>query len=95
MPKMGLEATLDELEKGQTWPGTRAVKFAVPIDDLKKYGLRKPKGTPDEQQYISIWQLDICEQGGQPASFWGFRLLDAAKKAYDMKYPNQAVGNGS
>ena len=38
MPKMGLEATLDELEKGQTWPGTRAFKFAVPIDDLKKYG---------------------------------------------------------
>lgn len=94
MAKMGLEATLDALEQGQGWPGTMAVKYAVPIEKLKDYGLRKPKGTPDDQQYISIWQLNIGGQGEQPTTFYGFRLLDAAKKAYDWKFP-QAVASGA
>lgn len=92
MPKMGVEAKLDELEKGLTWPGTQLQKFAIPADDLKKFGLRKPKG-PD-QQYYAVWQLNIGEQGGQMTSFYGLRLVDAVNKAFDWKFPAAQATNG-
>lgn len=93
MPKMGFEALLDELEKDQTWPGTTIQRYVVAAEDLKKYSLQRKKGV--DATHYSIWALGIGVTGGQFVYFYGHRLLDAAKKAYEWKtsaQPAKAAG---
>lgn len=84
MTKMGLGSTIEALEVGYVWPGTSITRAFVPLDDLKKYGLRKPKKEEDAD-YYSLWVLGVGEAGQQLTYFYGFTLIDAAKKAYEWK----------
>lgn len=93
MPKMGLQATIEAVEQGMAWPGTTISHVAIAADDLKKYGLRKPKG--DERTHYLVWALGVGEMGAQLTHFFGFDMLDAAKKAYAWKFPNAEVAIGS
>jgi hypothetical protein len=92
MPKMGFESVIEEVEKGYTWPGTTMQRYAVPAEDLKKYNLQRKKGS--DATHYSLWCLGVGESGGQLTYFWGHRLLDAAKAAYEWKYPQQAANGG-
>lgn len=85
MPKMGFEMLLAEVEKGYQWPGTEMKRYIIAAEDLKKYGLQRKKGT--EATHYPIWVLAVGDYGGVLSYFYGHRLLDVAKKAYDWKFP--------
>lgn len=86
MKKMAFEATLEALERGYTWPSTQLYRTVVPADDLKKYNLQRKKGS--DQVNYSIWVLATGEMGQALTYHYGHRPLDAAKKAYEEKFPN-------
>lgn len=92
MPKMGFEATIDEVEKGYTWPGTTMQRCHIPAEELKKFGLQRKKGS--EATHYTIWCLGVGESGGQLTYFYGHRLLDAAKLAHEWRYPAQTQNAG-
>lgn len=94
MAKMAFEATLEAVEKGFTWPGTTMQRYVVAAEELKKYNLQRKKGS--DATHYSIWCLGVGESGGQLTYFFGHRLLDAAKLAYEWRYPaEQAQAGGA
>lgn len=88
MPKMGLEATIEEVEKGFNWPATQFARAAVATVDLPKYKLRKRT----DDQYHIIWGMGVGEMGKEVTWYFGHRMLDAAKKALEAK---GGGGNGA
>ena len=90
MAKMAFEATLDALEQGLSWPGTQLYRTVVPADDLKKYDLQRKRSS--DQTHYSIWVLATGEMGQNLTYYYGHRPLEAAKKAYEAKYPNSQPG---
>ncbi len=90
MAKMGFEAVVSEIEKSYTTPGTSFFRVMLRAEDLKNYGLRKKKGT-DDPSYL-VWAIGFGEAGTQLSYFYDYKLLDAAKKAYEWKTGSTAAG---